>query len=344
MIYRLYGAAPLMSGTLAIDGVAVRASRFDPAPRDCAGVRSHSRRPTSSGAVATLSLAENINQPVLGEVTRPWALSDGALAAQRRRSWLDRFDVRPRDPEIVGLAERRQSAEGAAREMVSDASAAHSARRADARGGRRRAGAGVCRDRGGDEARRGGVCARVRIYEQLTRDLRPRHRLRPRTRRSSNLSGSRSPSRRSPKRATDQSTRRRGDGERRWRERPGRRAAAIRSIVDWFERLALVIVWAVTIAVFGYLRPDSFLTWSNFATILGSQAGHRRHRARPHHSVDCGRLRPLDRQQSDFRRHACSPCSMSIMACRSASAIAGGARRRRAHRRWSTAFSSSISA
>ena len=33
-----------------------------------------------------------------------------------------------------------------------------------------------------------------------------------------------------------------------------------------------MLVWAATIALFGYLRPDSFLTWSNFATILGSQS------------------------------------------------------------------------
>ena len=44
------------------------------------------------------------------------------------------------------------------------------------------------------------------------------------------------------------------------------------AFVDWFERLALVLVWALTIALFGFLRPDSFLTWSNFATILGSQS------------------------------------------------------------------------
>lgn len=43
-------------------------------------------------------------------------------------------------------------------------------------------------------------------------------------------------------------------------------------LADWFERLALLLVWAATIALFGYLRPDSFLTWSNFATILGSQS------------------------------------------------------------------------
>jgi ribose transport system permease protein len=32
------------------------------------------------------------------------------------------------------------------------------------------------------------------------------------------------------------------------------------------------MVWGLTIVVFGILRPESFLTWSNFSTILGSQA------------------------------------------------------------------------
>jgi ribose transport system permease protein len=42
--------------------------------------------------------------------------------------------------------------------------------------------------------------------------------------------------------------------------------------VDQFERFGLIIAWGICIAVFGWLRPESFLTWSNFATILGSQA------------------------------------------------------------------------
>lgn len=41
---------------------------------------------------------------------------------------------------------------------------------------------------------------------------------------------------------------------------------------DRFERFALIIAWLVTIAIFGALRPDTFLTWPNFSTILGSQA------------------------------------------------------------------------
>jgi ribose transport system permease protein len=43
-------------------------------------------------------------------------------------------------------------------------------------------------------------------------------------------------------------------------------------VSDWLERFALVLVWAAIIVVFGMLRPESFLTWSNFSIILGSQA------------------------------------------------------------------------
>jgi ribose transport system permease protein len=38
------------------------------------------------------------------------------------------------------------------------------------------------------------------------------------------------------------------------------------------ERYALLLVWAATCVVFGILRPDTFLTTSNFTTIFGSQA------------------------------------------------------------------------
>lgn len=44
---------------------------------------------------------------------------------------------------------------------------------------------------------------------------------------------------------------------------------------DWAyqaERFGLIAVWLVVIAVFGALRPDTFLTWSNFSTIFGSEA------------------------------------------------------------------------
>jgi ribose transport system permease protein len=38
------------------------------------------------------------------------------------------------------------------------------------------------------------------------------------------------------------------------------------------ERLALVVAWVVVILVFGALKPDTFLTWSNFSGMFGSQA------------------------------------------------------------------------
>ena len=43
-------------------------------------------------------------------------------------------------------------------------------------------------------------------------------------------------------------------------------------LVDWFERLALLLAWAFVIIVFGAVRPSTFLTWANFSAILGSQA------------------------------------------------------------------------
>jgi ribose transport system permease protein len=38
------------------------------------------------------------------------------------------------------------------------------------------------------------------------------------------------------------------------------------------ERFALVLAWLAVIVIFGVLAPESFLTWSNFSTIFGSQA------------------------------------------------------------------------
>jgi ribose transport system permease protein len=52
-------------------------------------------------------------------------------------------------------------------------------------------------------------------------------------------------------------------------------AARVRSrslAADLLERYALLLVWVAVIVVFGILRPDTFLTTSNFSTIFGSQA------------------------------------------------------------------------
>ncbi len=51
--------------------------------------------------------------------------------------------------------------------------------------------------------------------------------------------------------------------------RPG---AGARLLVRRAEQFGLVAVWLALIALFGALRPDTFLTWPNLSTILGSQA------------------------------------------------------------------------
>jgi ribose transport system permease protein len=43
-------------------------------------------------------------------------------------------------------------------------------------------------------------------------------------------------------------------------------------LADALERYALLAAWGITCVVFGILRPDTFLTTSNFTTIFGSQA------------------------------------------------------------------------
>ncbi|MFU8864247.1 MAG: ABC transporter permease [Rhodobacterales bacterium] len=44
------------------------------------------------------------------------------------------------------------------------------------------------------------------------------------------------------------------------------------NITYQLERFGLVIVWLAFIALFGAMRPDTFLTWSNFSSIFGSEA------------------------------------------------------------------------
>lgn len=44
------------------------------------------------------------------------------------------------------------------------------------------------------------------------------------------------------------------------------------SVVDNAERYGLIVAWLLVIVIFGYLKPQTFLTWPNFSTIFGSQA------------------------------------------------------------------------
>jgi len=44
------------------------------------------------------------------------------------------------------------------------------------------------------------------------------------------------------------------------------------TMVENAERYGLIVAWLLVIAIFGYLKPQTFLTWPNFSTIFGSQA------------------------------------------------------------------------
>ncbi|MCW3002338.1 MAG: transporter permease [Conexibacter sp.] len=54
-------------------------------------------------------------------------------------------------------------------------------------------------------------------------------------------------------------------------EQPARQRGRLTS-AKVLERFGLVAAWIIVIAVFGMLRPDTFMTSANFSTILGSQA------------------------------------------------------------------------
>ncbi|WP_413736465.1 ABC transporter permease [Sodalis sp. RH21] len=51
-----------------------------------------------------------------------------------------------------------------------------------------------------------------------------------------------------------------------------RTARGAKKWIQRAEQFGLIVVWIAMMAFFGYLRPDTFLTWANFSTILGSQA------------------------------------------------------------------------
>jgi ribose transport system permease protein len=57
-----------------------------------------------------------------------------------------------------------------------------------------------------------------------------------------------------------------------------------------FERVALLLVWALTIALFTFLIPNNFLNWGNFSIMFASYAPRSIAGAGDHHSTDCGRL------------------------------------------------------
>jgi ribose transport system ATP-binding protein len=97
VIYMTFGAAPAQSGTLDIAGDRVELSSMTPRRAIRMGCILIPGDRLASGTVPTLTVCDNVNQPVLSRVSRGWALAQAALV---RNAYLlaNRFDVRPRDP------------------------------------------------------------------------------------------------------------------------------------------------------------------------------------------------------------------------------------------------------
>jgi len=53
---------------------------------------------------------------------------------------------------------------------------------------------------------------------------------------------------------------------------PVRGRDAGHTVIGYAEQYGLIVVWAALIVLFGALKPDTFLTWSNVSSLLGSQA------------------------------------------------------------------------
>jgi ribose transport system ATP-binding protein len=97
VIYMTFGATPAESGTLDIAGDQIELSGMSPRRAIGRGCILIPGDRLASGAVPSLTICDNVNQPVLSRVSWAWALAQTALV--RNASVLaNSFDVRPRDP------------------------------------------------------------------------------------------------------------------------------------------------------------------------------------------------------------------------------------------------------
>ena len=98
VVYMTYGATAATAGILELEGARHDLRHFAPHLAIANGCVLVPGDRLTAGAVPTLSVTENVSQPVLGRVSRAWALANAALA-RNAAALTDQFDVRPRDPE-----------------------------------------------------------------------------------------------------------------------------------------------------------------------------------------------------------------------------------------------------
>jgi len=256
----LIGAVPARKGVLRLAGHHINLAAITPAGAIAAGISYVPGERLREGCIGELSVAENVGLPVLGRFFRGGWLHRRALASHARAQ-ITRLGVRPDDPalalealsggnqqkvllakwlqlepRLLILQEPTQGVDVGAREQIFSI-----IREFAARGG------GVlCLS--GDHEQLALLCPRVLIFR--------------RGRIARELTGSEVTKERIAHECLGSDIRRR-------RAETASRQSAIGPFI---HRYALLFAWAITIAIFGVLEPDSFLQIQNFTSIFNSQA------------------------------------------------------------------------
>jgi ribose transport system ATP-binding protein len=100
IIYMAFGALPAVAGTLELGDRTIELAGMTPSDAIEVGCILIPGNRQESGAVATLSVADNVNLVVLDQVSRGWALANSKLA-ENAALLAERFDIRPRDPSLL---------------------------------------------------------------------------------------------------------------------------------------------------------------------------------------------------------------------------------------------------
>ena len=97
--YSLFGAKPVRSGGLELDGRRIDLAGFAPGEALRSGIALVPSDRQRDGALLEVTVLDNLMMQVIGSY-RPWRL-DGRAMAARAGELLEEFDVRPRDPDAL---------------------------------------------------------------------------------------------------------------------------------------------------------------------------------------------------------------------------------------------------
>jgi ribose transport system ATP-binding protein len=100
IVYMAFGAVPAAAGTLALGDRTFELPELTPPDAIEGGCILIPGDRQGAGAVAALSVSDNVNLGVLGEISRAWALANSKLT-QNATLLAKRFDIRPRDPSLL---------------------------------------------------------------------------------------------------------------------------------------------------------------------------------------------------------------------------------------------------